>query len=287
MTALAGQLRDARVGVALASGFFGFFHHAGVLRALVDRGIRPVRIAGNSAGAIVGALYAAGLEPAAVAEELLAVRRADFWDAGMPFTSRGFGLLAGERFGARLSRALPVHGFAECRTPFAAGVYGIDDGRTRHLASGSLVDAVRASCAVPYLFQPVELDGRRYWDGGFAEKTPLAPFVAAGDVDAVIVSYLPPREAGDGERRGLGRLVPKLRSLFADTPADERLERDREGVRQLRGKGVRVVVLGPAPVRLGPFSLERGAAAVAKGREGAARLLDSDDETALGTRWLE
>jgi predicted acylesterase/phospholipase RssA len=286
MTAFIEQLRGARVGVALSSGFFGFFHHAGVLGALVDRGVRPVRLAGNSAGALVGAMYAAGLEPDAVAERLLAVRRSDFWDAGFPFTARGFGLLAGEKLGAHLARVLPEHGFAGCRVPFSAGVYGIDDGRTRHLDSGSLIAAVRASCAVPYLFQPVELDGLCYWDGGFGEKTPLAPFVHAGDVDVVIVSYLPPREAGDAERRGLRALVPRLRSIFADTPADERLERDREGVRLLRERGVRVLVFGPAPVKLGPFSLERGPAAVAAGRDGASRILDSSDYAQPGTEWL-
>ena len=286
MTAIADRLRGRRVGVALSSGFFGFFHHAGVLEALVARGIAPARIAGNSAGALVGGMYASGLDPAAIADALLAVRRADFWDAGWPLTARGFGLLSGERLGAHLSRVLPVHGFADCRLPFAAGVYGIEDGRTRHLTSGSLVTAIRASCAVPYLFQPVEVGGRRCWDGGFAEKTPLAPFLEARDVDAVIVSYLPPRDADAAGRRRFKAFVPRLASLFADTPADERLERDREGVRLLREAGVDVLVLGPPPSKLGPFSLARGAGAVAAGREGAARILDSDDDARLGTEWL-
>ena len=147
MTTFIDQIRGLRVGVALSSGFFGFFHQAGVLAALVDRGIRPARLAGNSAGALVGSMYAAGLEPDAIIAHLLALKREDFWDAGWPFTKRGFGLLAGEKLGAHLAFVLPVHGFAECRTPFAAGVFGIDDGRVRHLDSGSLIAAVRASCA--------------------------------------------------------------------------------------------------------------------------------------------
>jgi predicted acylesterase/phospholipase RssA len=286
MTSFIDQIRDRRVGVALSSGFFGFFHQAGVLAALVDHGVRPARLAGNSAGALVGAMYASGLEPDAVIARLLAVKRRDFWDAGWPLTKRGFGLLAGEKLGAHLAGVLPVHGFADCRTPFAAGVYGVDDGRVRHLDSGSLIAAVRASCAVPYLFQPVELDGHRYWDGGFAEKTPLAPFIHANDVDVVIVSHLPPRDAGDEKKRGLAALAPKMRSLFADIPADERLERDRDGVRLLREKGVRVLVLGPSPVKLGPFSLDRGRTAFETGRDGAARILESRDEALLGTEWL-
>jgi len=287
MTAHVERLRGMRVGVALSSGFFGFFHHAGVLGALVDRGIRPARIAGNSAGALVGAMYAAGLDPAEIAAELLSVRRADFWDPGWPFSSRGFGLLAGEKLAARVARALPVHGFGECRVPLSLGVYGLDDGRTHHLSDGALVPAVRASCAIPYLFQPVAIGGRCCWDGGFGEKTPLAPFIKARDVDAVVVSYLPPRDAETGpkRRRALAPLPGPL-SLFAVTPSDERLERDKAAVAILREAGVRVLVLGPKPVPLGPFSLERGEAAAGAGRDGAGRILDSEDESTLGSPQL-
>jgi NTE family protein len=287
MTAHVEKLRGARVGVALCSGFFGFFHHAGVLEALAGRGIRPARIAGNSAGALVGAMYAAGLEPAEVSAELLSVRREEFWDPGWPLTARGFGLLAGEKLAARLARALPVHGFAECRVPLSLGVYGLDDGRMRHLSDGALVPAVRASCAVPYLFQPVAIRGRNCWDGGFGEKTPLAPFIRAGDVDVVVVSYLPPRDAEAGpKRRGVLAMLPRLSSLFADTPRDERLERDRAAAAILRERGVRVLVLGPRPVPLGPFTLERGEAAVRAGRDGAGSILDSEDESSLGSPQL-
>ena len=287
MTSHAETLRGSRVGVALSAGFFGFFHHAGVLDALVSRGVRPVRIAGNSAGALAGAMYAAGLDPAAIAEELLSVRRADFWDPGWPLTRLGFGLLAGERFAGRLARALPVHGFEQCRIPATVGAYGLDDGRTRHFSEGALIPAVRASCAVPYMFQPVEIRGRRYWDGGFGEKTPLAPFIRAADVDAVVISYLPPRDARPAwMKKGALSLLPMPSSLLADTPADERLERDRAAVKILRESGARVLVLAPAPKRLGPFSLERGGSAVAAGRDGAGRILDSDDDSLLGAEQL-
>jgi len=287
MTAHVEKLRGARVGVALSSGFFGFFHHAGALEALASRGIVPARITGNSAGALVGAMYAAGLEPAEISAELLSVARADFWDPGWPFSARGFGFLAGEKLAARIARALPVHGFAECRVPLSLGVYGLADGRTRHLKSGALVPAVRASCAVPYMFQPVEIGGRTYWDGGFGEKTPLAPFIEAGDVDAVVVSYLPPRDAEPGgKRRNPLSFLPKPSALLAETPSDERIERDRAAVAILRERGVRVLVLGPTPVKLGPFSLERGEEAVRAGREGVGRILDSEDGSALGSPQL-
>ncbi|HUT77191.1 MAG TPA: patatin-like phospholipase family protein, partial [Polyangia bacterium] len=251
MTTLAERLDGRRVGLALASGFFGFFHHAGVLRALHERGVRPVHITGNSAGALVAAMYAAGREPRDICEELLTVRRRDFWDPHFPFSPDGFGLLAGHRFAARLSAVLPVHSCERCRIPVAVGAFDIDEGRVRHLGSGPLIPALLASCAVPYLFQPVRIDGRRLVDGGLGEKTPLVPFLGPGDVDVVVVSYLPPRR---------GTRLP-LAGPLADTPAEERLLRDVCSAELLAGAGIEVVVLTPERVALGPFSLERAPAA--------------------------
>jgi len=287
MTSIAETLQGKRVGLCLASGFFGFFHHAGVMQALVERGIRPTRITGNSAGALVGAMYAAGLEPDRIGDELCAIGLRDFWDMQLPLTRDGFGLLAGHRFRSRLSQALPVHRFEDCRLPLAVGAVGIDDGRLVHFASGPLLPAVHASCAVPYLFSPVRIDGRRYWDGGFGEKCPLVPFLREPAVDAVVVSYLPLREQGrEQARSGWWSLLPSLSSLFADTPTEERVERDRASVARLREAGVEVLVLAPERVWLGPFSLERGPESLTRGHEGAARILDSDDRSLLGAETL-
>ena len=272
-TTFADQIREKRVGLALASGFFGFYHHAGVLTALHQRGIRPTRVSGASAGALVASMYASGSSPARIAEDLLAVKRSDFWDAHWPWSRTGFGLLAGHKFASVLSRTLPVHRFEDCDIPLSVNAYDIEEGRTRHLDSGALIPAVRASCAVPYLFSPVEIDGRRYWDGGFAEKTPLVPFFLDSDVDVVIVSYMPPRKPHPGP-------------FFADTPSDERLERDKASVRLLRDAGKRVMVLAPKRVWLGPFSLDRAGAAMDQGREGALEILDSHDEALLGAPTL-
>jgi predicted acylesterase/phospholipase RssA len=124
---------------------------------------------------------------------------------------------------------------------------------------------------VPYLFAPVEVDGLRYWDGGFAEKTPLGPLVTARDIDAVVISHLPPREQRNDRPRKEG-LFSDL-AFFADTPAQERIERDRESVRLLREAGKDVFVLAPPRVWLSPFSLHLAGDAVRQGREGAARIL--------------
>ncbi|MCU0662187.1 MAG: patatin-like phospholipase family protein [Myxococcota bacterium] len=288
MAKLSHELLGKRVGVCLTSGFFGFFHQAGVLDALVECGIRPTRITGTSAGAIVAAAYASGLEPQEIREVLLGLRRSDFWDMGWPLAEGRFSLLAGQRFKAKLAQVLPVHGFEQCRLPLAVGVHGVEDGRVRHLTRGSLVDAVYASSAVPYLFTPQEIDGQLLWDGGVGERSPLAPhYEARAELDAVIVSYLPPHDPPpDKKRAGLLGFLPRPASFFVGTPIEERLERDRRSVALLREAGLRVLVFGPARVPLGPFSLDRGPAAVDRARLGALEILDSDHDALLGCPYL-
>ncbi len=283
---IAARIRDKRVGVCLASGFFGFYHQAGVLRALEEQGIEPLTLTGTSAGALTGSIYAAGLDPRATGDALISLKRQSYWDMHWPFTRLGFGMLAGHRFRSELARVLPVHSFEECRTPLTVGVYDLEDGRVKHISSGPLIPAVYASCSYPYLFTPAELNGRRYWDGGFGEKCALVPFLKEPEVDVVIVSYMPrggqPREG----RAGIRAFLPPLSSLMADTPYEERYERDVTSVRLLREAGKEVLVFCPDRVRLGPFTMHKGAEAFERGREGTLAILDSSDDKLLGAPQL-
>ena len=271
--------------MALSAGFFGFYHQAGVLKAIIDADIRPVRISGNSAGALVAGMYAAGLEPAEIRELLLSLERKDFWDMEWPADARGIGLLGGRRFQDQLARALPVSTFEGCRIPLTVGAFDLDVGRVKYLSSGPLVPAVYASCAVPYLFKPAEIDGRRLWDGGFAEKTPLSPFIGLDDIDTVLISYLPPRDRETRKKTGIFRFLPHPAALFADIPNDERKERDRAAVSLLKEKGKEVISLAPPRLALGPFSLDRASASYEQGESGARSLLESDDTGDMPSWW--
>jgi len=281
---LAERLRGKRIGLAMSSGFFGFFHHAGLLIALEETGLLPAKLTGTSAGALVAAMYASGLDGPAIRRELLGIRRGDFWDMQIPFSSLGFGLLAGQRFSAKLAETLLVHRFEDCRALLAVGVYCLDDGRVRHISSGPLVPAVYASCAIPYLFMPAEIEGRRYWDGAFGEKTPLVPFLDQPKMDVVIVSYMSPRRSGHGQRKGgISSFLPPLASLAAYPPDEERRERDLASLALLRKAGTEVIVMAPARVWLGPFSLPKAEAAIEQGLAGARRILESTDDSLLGS----
>ena len=168
MQSLREYLRDAPFGLAMSSGFFSFFAHTGFLTVLEDEGLLPTRLSGSSAGALVGAAWAAGLDAPLLAGELERLQRADFWDPGL-----GAGLLRGRLFRERLQRLLPKTTFDEGRAPAAVSVFHVRSRTTRVLDSGDFAAAIHASCAVPFMFHPVWIDGRAYLDGGILDRPGL------------------------------------------------------------------------------------------------------------------
>lgn len=163
------HLGQGPFALAMSSGFFGFFAHAGFLSVLEEEGLLPTRISGSSAGGFTGAVWASGMSARAFGEELLRLERRDFWDPGP-----GLGLLRGHLFRARLERLLPTRDFSACRVPVALSIYDIRTRKTRVVSGGDLADAIRATCAVPFLFHPVRIDGRPSFDGGILDRPGLA-----------------------------------------------------------------------------------------------------------------
>ena len=278
-------LRGRRVGLVLSAGFFGFFHHAGVVSALEEAGVTACRITGNSAGALIGGMLASGMSPAEIQRALFSLKRRDFWDLHVPVGPGGLSLLAGHRLQALLGRTLCVHSFEACPVPLTVGVYHIDTGRMAYIDQGSLIKGVYASLAIPYLFPPEVIDGQRYWDGGFAEKTPLVPYLDHDDVDIILVSYLPQRRKRTN-RDGILGFLPPLSALFADVPYEERTARDRASLEALEKAGKQVYFLAPTHLPLGPFSMEKGRQAFEQGYTGTQALLNKP-QSAWQAPWAE
>jgi NTE family protein len=247
MPTLRDWLREAPFTLGLSSGFFGFFAHAGVVSVLEEEGLLPARLCGSSAGALVGGLWAAGLPARRLSQELLALRRSDFWDP-----SPGLGLLRGARFRSKLESLLPVPTFEACQRPVALSVYDVGARRTAVLSSGPLAPAIHASCAAPVLFQPVRLGGRTYLDGGVRDRHGLAALAPA---ERVLYHHLTSRS-------------PWRR---ASSPALRVPERP----------GLAAVALFGLP-RLGPFRLARGGEALRLAAEGMRAALDRPVATAGG-----
>jgi NTE family protein len=198
------RLSEAPFGLAMSSGFFGFFAHTGMLTALLDAGLTPVRVTGSSAGALVGGLWAAGLDPAQARAALEGLTRGAFWDP-----APGLGLLRGRRFRTLLESLLPARGFGQTRIPFAASVYDPLARRTVVLAEGDLAPAIHASCAVPLMFHPVRIGARLYVDGGIADRPGLAGMQAG---TRVLYHHLASRSPW---RNAVSMKIPRRADLVA------------------------------------------------------------------------
>ncbi len=152
----------------LSSGFLAFARHIGVLQALLAAGRSVDAVVGTSSGAMVGALFAAGHSPEAISA-LVAGRR----PLGLmrPSLRPWRGLCRLDPLIGFLSANLPER-IEDLPRPFAVGV--IDrTGRHHLLTRGGLAQAVAASCAMPHVFAPVEVDGVPYADGGAADRLGL------------------------------------------------------------------------------------------------------------------
>jgi NTE family protein len=208
-TTLRQWLEQGPFTLVLSSGFFGFYAHTGMLSALLEASFTPARVAGCSAGALVGGAWAAGVEPEGLRERLLTLERSEFWDPAW-----GPGLLRGARFRALLDELLPVRTFAECRVPLSLSVFDVLALRTVSCESGELAPAIQASCTVPIMFHPVRSGGRVLIDGGMLDRPGLAS-VAQGT--RVLYHHLPSRLPWAPLRAALQREAPRRSQLVSLT----------------------------------------------------------------------
>lgn len=167
-----------KIGLALGGGAARGWAHIGVLKALHEAGIRPDIIAGTSIGAVVGGCYAAGhldqLEE--FARELTPRRIFGYLD----FNFAGNGLIGGQKLCERLDRHMGNQRIEDLATRFTAVATEIGTGHEHWLSRGKLVDAVRASYALPGIFKPVRINGRWLFDGALVNPIPVSVCRALG-----------------------------------------------------------------------------------------------------------
>jgi len=168
--------RMPAIGVALGGGFARGIAHIGVLKVLEKECI-PVRmIAGTSVGAIMGAAYCSGLTIAELEEIAHQVRFATF----ARWTLSRYGFANNDRMATFLKRTLKVQTFEELRIPLGVTATDFNTGKGTVFASGSIIDPVRASCAYPGMFLPVEIRGRFLVDGMLSYPVPTVPLREMG-----------------------------------------------------------------------------------------------------------
>ena len=155
-------------------------YEVGMLRALDEAEIRPDLVVGTSVGALNGAFVAAEPDGAAArlwemwqSETLRTAFSENFWGRMVRLARSGTHLHSIEPLRRGLEAAFPVNDFADLKLPFQCVAADIVRASAHWFARGPLVPAVLASCAVPGLLPPVEVDGRHYFDGGLVDSVPV------------------------------------------------------------------------------------------------------------------
>lgn len=161
--------RPYRLGVALSGGGARGFAHAGALMAIEEAGLRPDVVAGVSAGAVIAVLYAGGVTPLRMADIFA---RAGFFDFAELSMGEG-GLFKIEKFRNFILRVLGgKSNLEDLRIPVYLGATDIDNGRPAVFDSGEIGSRMIASCSIPIVFKPVNIDGVNYVDGGVLRNHP-------------------------------------------------------------------------------------------------------------------
>jgi NTE family protein len=174
-----------KIGLALGGGAARGFAHVGVIKALEAQGIVPDIVVGTSAGAVVGALYASGLSGFELQKVAMDMDEGQIGDWSLPDR----GVFKGEALQNFVNRAVTNRPLEKLPRVFAVVATDLKSGESTLFRTGNTGMAVRASSAVPGVFQPVNILGRDYVDGGLVSPVPAravrslgANFVIAVDI---------------------------------------------------------------------------------------------------------
>lgn len=173
------------IGVALGGGFARGLAHIGVLKVLEEEGIPISFVAGTSVGSVIGAAYCSGISAKELEEIASLVRFKHF----ARWTISRYGIASNDRMTGFLNKILKVRTFEELRIPLAVAATDFVTGDPVVFRSGDLIDPVRASCAYPGMFLPVNINGRLLIDGLLAHAVPTVPLREMG-ADRVLAVYL-------------------------------------------------------------------------------------------------
>ena len=288
--------RQPRIGLALGSGSSRGWAHIGAIRALEARGIKPDIICGSSVGALVGGAFASG-----------ELERLEKWVTGLAWTTvvrlmditwRG-GLISGNRiFTVFRNNLFEKRDIADLPVKYGAIATELATGREVWLQHGDLLDAVRASCAIPGLFAPVVRDDVVLVDGGLVNPVPVSMCRAFGAdiVIAVDLSWgklgpykdkggsrgleIPPQQEQQHDASWIGRLLRRPRkevdqtripSIFEVFNTSLDIVEQRVARSRLAGDPADVLITPLLP-HFGTMEYHRSTEAIAEGRAAVERM---------------
>jgi len=180
------EMKKYRTGIVLSGGGARGFAHLGVLKALNDAGIFPDVIAGTSAGALVGVLYADGYSPDEILKMMNATSSLHYVRPTVPRE----GLLQISGIEKILIGNLRAKRFEDLKIPLFVTATDLNNGVAEYFSSGELLRPVIASASIPVLFKPVIINKIHYVDGGVLDNMPIKPI--EGKCDFIIGSFVNP-----------------------------------------------------------------------------------------------
>ena len=183
--------KTKKIGVALSGGGTRGIAHLGALKALEEAGLKPDTVAGVSAGAIAGALYASGLKPETILDIFMDAKLSNQAKFSLPHK----GLLSLGGMESLLKEHLKEKKIEDFPIKFYAGATNLNKAEMHYFDKGEAVPRVIASSSIPILFSPKEIDGDLYVDGGVMNNLPVVPLQDECDlIIGVLVSTARPED---------------------------------------------------------------------------------------------
>ncbi len=177
---------EYEIGLVLSGGGFRGAAHIGVIKAMQDMGIKADIVSGVSAGALIGACYAAGIS----CEKMLKLLTKPRLFSLVHYSYKKPGMLDTDKFTAYLDEYIPQNSYDELEIPLYISAANMLTGKLETFFAGNLNKPILASCAFPFIFSPVWLNETYYSDGGILNNFPVEPLI--GKCKTIIGVYVNP-----------------------------------------------------------------------------------------------
>ena len=212
--------RPVKLGLALGGGAARGFAHVGVFQVLEEAGIKPQLVVGTSAGSVVAALYTSGKSASQLLKLSESMDESALTDWTVPLISRG--MMRGDALAKYMSQNLEIKKIEEMKIPLGVVATDLHSGESILFQRGDAATAVRASSAVPAVFQPVQIGGKEYVDGGLVAPVPVR-FARQMGADIVLaIDISTPLEANKAD--GMLQILLQTFSIMGKSISDLELK---------------------------------------------------------------
>lgn len=253
-TANTTPMPPIRIGIALGGGAAKGFAHIGVIKMLEANGFAPSVVAGTSAGSVVGALYASGMNAFELQEKAVALDEARIRDLQL---SSG-GLVLGQKLEDYVNEQVRRKPLEQLAKPFVAVATRLEDGERTVFARGNTGQAVRASSSVPGVFQPVTIGKYHYVDGGIVSPVPVDAARQLG-ADVVVAVDISNKARGQTPSHLLGALNQSIAIMGQKLGQAELARAD--------------IIIRPQVLDMGPADFTQRASAIVEGEKAALAVM--------------